>query len=159
MQPVHHFQVFRSIKMLASAIRARLFRSDGPESSPDNTDTVAMHVSSHETQLLLLESVSSKVQHNFCDLRLQCIKLLEVEQLLTIAEAASQLGQTLSVTDVLFLDLRAARIIELGGTRKVGNRIKALFRLNPRHPGLEYALAPAPVGLRFPEGYFDAHTT
>jgi len=159
MQPVHHFPLFHSIKTLASSIRNRMFRSDTPEFTPEIAKATAIDVLNDETQLILVEGSKGEVEYNFCDLRLQCVKLFQVEQLLTVAEAASQLGQTLSLMEALFLDLRAARIIELGGTRKVGNRIKALFRLNPRHPGLECALAPGPFGLCSPEGYFDAHAT
>ena len=159
MQPVHHFPVFRSIKMLASSIRARMFGCKPSESNCKTIHVTASEASGDELQLPLVERPKNEVDYNFCDLRLQCIKLFQVEQLLTVAEAATQLGQTLSLMEALFLELRAAQIIELGGTRKVGNRIKPLFRLNPRHPGLECALAPGPFGLCSPEGYFDAHAT
>ncbi len=106
-----------------------------------------------ETQLALSANFSSGEHFHGSELRLRCLKVLQTEQALTIPEMATRLGQSFSTVEPLLQELRAARLIEFSGTRRVGERVRALFRLNPLHPSLESLLGPAPVSLRYPEGY------
>ncbi len=83
-------------------------------------------------------------------LRLQMLKALRENDGLTPYE----LGELLDLPSCLVRGplkaLRDLRLIEQGGTRPTPDGVQGVFRIEWRHPSLEFILGPAPEGLVSP---------
>ena len=147
------FTMVGHLKRFISAIQGWFPKSEERKSLLGKASSQVERDIRVDTQLALNANFSSEEHFHGSELRLRCLKVLQTEQALTIPEMATRLGQSFSTVEPLLQELRAARLIEFSGTRRVGERVRALFRLNPLHPSLESLLGPAPVSLRYPEGY------
>jgi len=149
MKNVQLFRITRFLKMFARSESGPVRRQTGEKIQDTGSEGV------HETQLVRAAKFSSEVPLSRADIRVECLQLLRKENAMTVVEAAAYLGYPFENVEFAFVELRAARLIELGGTRKVDDCIKALFRLNTTHPALENLLERGPINLRFPEGYWN----
>ena len=81
----------------------------------------------------------------FSSIRMQCLRLLRIEDSLTACEAAKRLELDKDLVQSQFTELHSLRLIEKAGLRTVEGQVRPLFQLNPTHPVLELLLGPQPT--------------
>lgn len=150
----HKFRLVGRLKGFLSAVYGWFLRQKGRGLRSGKGSSLVVQDFRVETHLAPRADFSSEERFYGSELRLRCLKVLRASQPLTIPEVAARLGLAFSAVEPMVQELRAARLVELSGIRRVGERVRGLFSVNPQHPGLEFLLGSAPSGLRYPEGYF-----
>ena len=81
---------------------------------------------------------------NDATLRIQCLRILHMEESLSAREAAPLLGVDPHQAHALFVELRHLGLLERSGLRCSSEETSTTFQLNLKHPLLELILAPSP---------------